>query len=207
MRPFWLTLGALCLATLAVAGCGAPSVSLPNVQPVVQPPAITTPVPSQSPPKWLTIPAIGVDSSLDPVVLNADGEIDVSHLATPQAAWYGGRDPRSVADDPLPGEIGVPAVLVGHVDGPIDGVKGRPGVFFRLSQLHVGDEVLIEREDGSRVRFLVYQVDKYSKAGFPTDEIYAPTETPELRLITCGGDFDRSVGHYRDNWIVRARLT
>jgi len=26
-----------------------------------------------------------------------------------------------------------------------------------------------------------------------------------LRLITCGGGFDRSTGHYRDNVIVYAR--
>jgi hypothetical protein len=27
-----------------------------------------------------------------------------------------------------------------------------------------------------------------------------------LRLITCGGSFDRTTGHYRDNVIVYARL-
>jgi hypothetical protein len=178
------------------------------LQPVEQPPAITTPVPSQSPPNWLTLPTLGAESSLIPVVLNADDEIDVSDLHTLQAAWYGGRDPKSVADDPLPGELGIPAVVVGHVDGPIDGVKGRPGIFHRLSELHVGDEVLIERLDGSRARFLVYRVDRYAKAAFPTDEIYAPTETPELRLITCGGAFGTTrAGHYDDNWVVRARLS
>jgi hypothetical protein len=30
---------------------------------------------------------------------------------------------------------------------------------------------------------------------------------PVLRLITCGGSFDRSTGHYRDNIIVFAEAT
>jgi hypothetical protein len=29
---------------------------------------------------------------------------------------------------------------------------------------------------------------------------------PELRLITCGGTFDRARGSYRDNLVVFARL-
>lgn len=203
MRPFWLTIGALCL----LVGCSAPVVSPPDAQPVAQPPAITTPVPSQSPPKWLRIPAINVESDLIPVVLGANDEIDVSELETLQAAWYGGRDPNTVADDPLPGEIGVPAAIVGHVDGPIDGVKGRPGVFHRLAELKPGDEIIVEREDGSRARFLVYQVDEYEKAAFPADDVYAPTETPELRAITCSGPFGQvRAGHYDRNTVVRARL-
>jgi hypothetical protein len=206
MRPFWLILGALCLATITAAGCSAPGVPASSVLPVAPAPAAPIPVPSQSPPTWLHIPAIGAESSLIPVVLNADDQIDVSELETLQAAWYGGRDPDIVADDPLPGEIGVPAAIVGHVDGPIDGVKGQPGVFHRLSELKPGDEALIEREDGSRARFLVYQVDQYAKAAFPTDDVYAPTETPELRLITCGGAFGTArAGHYDDNTVVRAR--
>jgi hypothetical protein len=29
---------------------------------------------------------------------------------------------------------------------------------------------------------------------------------PVLRLITCGGGFDRATGHYRDNLIVYATM-
>jgi hypothetical protein len=204
MRPFWLILGALCL----LVGCSAPGVPLPSIEPVAPAPQRLIPLPTQSPPKWLHIPTINAESSLIPVVLNAEDQIDVSELETLQAAWYGGRSPDTIADDPLPGETGVPAAVVGHVDGPIDGVKGQPGVFHKLSELKAGDEVLIEREDGSRARFLVYRVDKYAKAAFPTEDVYAPTETPELRLITCGGAFGTArAGHYDDNWVVRARLT
>jgi hypothetical protein len=34
--------------------------------------------------------------------------------------------------------------------------------------------------------------------------VYGPVPGPELRLITCGGEFDRSRQQYRDNVVVYA---
>jgi hypothetical protein len=34
--------------------------------------------------------------------------------------------------------------------------------------------------------------------------VHAPTTGPSLRLITCGGPFDRSVRSYEDNVVVYA---
>ena len=42
------------------------------------------------------------------------------------------------------------------------------------------------------------------KAQFPTAAVYAPTPRPELRLITCGGRFDRAARNYVDNVVVEA---
>jgi hypothetical protein len=36
--------------------------------------------------------------------------------------------------------------------------------------------------------------------------VYGPIPYPALRLITCGGDFDRRARSYRNNVIVFARL-
>ena len=46
---------------------------------------------------------------------------------------------------------------------------------------------------------------RYPKAAFPTAEVYGPTPDAQLRLITCGGDFDRSRRGYADNVVVFAR--
>jgi hypothetical protein len=67
--------------------------------------------------------------------------------------------------------------------------------------------VLVDRSDGSTLSFTVTGVDRYPKQTFPTDRVYGPTSEPELRLITCGGTFDRSVRSYEDNVVVSARLT
>jgi sortase (surface protein transpeptidase) len=101
-------------------------------------------------------------------------------------------------DGPLPGDVG-PAVLVGHVD-----LNGRPGVFGGLSRLGRGDLVDVSRPDGRVVRFRVTRTLRFSKEAFPTDQVYEPTDRAELRLVTCGGSFNRLTGHYRDNVVVFA---
>jgi hypothetical protein len=78
-------------------------------------------------------------------------------------------------------------------------------VFFRLRELRKGDEIEVGRADGS-TRFTVERVAQYDKRRFPTDEVYYPTLTPALRLVTCGGEFDATAGHYRSNVIVFATL-
>jgi sortase (surface protein transpeptidase) len=106
------------------------------------------------------------------------------------AGWY--------ALGPRPGDPGS-AVILGHVDS-----KRGPAVFFRLRELRRGDEVRVRRADGSLVRFVVERTEQFPKQRFPTDDVYYPTLTPGLRLVTCGGLFDRRSGHYRSNIIVFA---
>ncbi len=60
--------------------------------------------------------------------------------------------------------------------------------------------------DGSRAGFVVIRVERVPKAEFPTAAVYGDTAGPELRLITCGGVFDRAARSYRDNVIVYAVL-
>jgi len=79
-------------------------------------------------------------------------------------------------------------------------------VFYRLGELRRGDLVEVVRADGSRVRFAVQRTEQYDKRRFPTDEVYYPTLAPALRLVTCGGEFDATAGHYRSNIIVFATL-
>jgi hypothetical protein len=43
-----------------------------------------------------------------------------------------------------------------------------------------------------------------AKTAFPTDLVYGATLEPSLRLVTCGGEFDRARGSYLDNVIVYA---
>jgi sortase (surface protein transpeptidase) len=101
------------------------------------------------------------------------------------------------ADGPRPGDDGA-AVVVGHVD-----LDGRPGVFGRLAGAAPGSVVAVTR--GERVvRYRVTRVDRYTKAGFPTDVVYRPSARAELRLVTCGGRFDPRTGHYEDNVVVTA---
>jgi hypothetical protein len=147
-----------------------------------------------SEPVALRAPTIGVESPLHALGLAADGTLEVPTGAlVDEAAWYDG--------SPTPGETG-PSVIEGHVTGP----GGRPSVFFELAALAPGDLVEVDRTDGGTVAFEVYRVDSYPKENFPTVAVYGPTPGPELRLITCGGEFDDRTGHHVDNTVVYARL-
>jgi hypothetical protein len=149
------------------------------------------PLDQHVPPVEVAVPAIGVRSGLVGLRLNTDGSLQVpSDYA--QAGWY--------SQGPAPGDVGQPAVIVGHVDS-----TNGPAVFFKLRELHNGDPVLVRRADGTSVRFVVYRAAQYPKEGFPAQQVYAPDPDAELRLITCTGDFDRATGHYLGNYVVYAK--
>jgi hypothetical protein len=69
------------------------------------------------------------------------------------------------------------------------------------------DEILIGRHGGTTIRFLVGRLERHPKTALPTSRIWTNARRPLLRLITCGGSFDRTTGHYRDNLIVYASPT
>ncbi len=144
-------------------------------------------------PVRIDIPRIGVSSPLDRLGRAPDGTVETpgeSRWNVP--GWY--------ALGPRPGDPGS-AVILGHVDS----TRG-PAVFFRLRELRPGDEVRVKRADGSVLRFVVERTEQFDKQKFPTDDVYYPTLTPGLRLVTCGGLFDYSTRHYRSNIIVFAAL-
>jgi sortase (surface protein transpeptidase) len=155
---------------------------------IVAPPQSAAPAAVASPVS-LTIPLIGVKTNLIRLGLQADGALQVPST-TAVAGWYTG--------SPRPGSIGS-AIIVGHVDS----FKG-PGVFFRLPKLSRGDKIYVRRADGTMVVFRVTEVQTYLKNHFPTQSVYGPTPDAELRLITCGGTFDSTTGHYLSNIVVYA---
>ncbi|WP_414935744.1 class F sortase [Amycolatopsis sp. cmx-11-51] len=144
-------------------------------------------------PVSIDVPKIEAKSSLVPLGLNADNTVEVPPVTQPmQAGWY--------VNGPTPGEVG-PSVILGHVDG-----NKQKGIFFRLKELAPGDKVSIARKDGTTAEFAVTKVERVAKDKFPTDAVYGDTTEPELRLITCGGVFDKASHNYLDNIIVFARL-
>jgi len=149
----------------------------------------------RSRPLWLQIPRIGVRTPLLELGLAPDGSLAMPPpTARAAAGWY-----RNLAS---PGEIG-PAVIAGHVDSARDG----PAVFFRLGALRPGDRVDVGRADRLVAHFDVTDVFSVPKTRFPSATVYGPEDHPGLRLLTCGGRFDRAAGHYLDTVIVLARFT
>jgi Sortase domain len=148
-------------------------------------------------PVRLQIPSIGVDTGLLRLGKSRKGEVGVptGKHKWDMAGWYAGDG------GTRPGDPGS-AVILGHVDSKIG-----PAVFYRVRQLRRGDQIKVVRADGSVVRFSVDRVEQYPKSRFPTADVYYPTLTPRLRLVTCGGSFDPVWGHYRSNVIAFATLS
>jgi hypothetical protein len=93
-------------------------------------------------------------------------------------------------------------VLLGHVDS----ARGA-AVFYDLGRLRPGNRVEVSRADGRVAVFTVESVERVAKDRFPTRRVYGPLDHAGLRLVTCGGAFDRAARSYRDNVIVYAALT
>ncbi|MEU8139110.1 class F sortase [Streptodolium elevatio] len=155
-------------------------------------PSAHPPMPA-SPPMLVEIRSIGVQAKLTRVGLTDKGWVDApTDKDRNLAAWYDGSS--------TPGAEGT-SVIVGHVDVP-----SGPAVFYDLGTLRKGSVIRVPREDGTTAVFTVYGVQVFGKKDFPVDRVYGGTGVPELRVITCGGNYDKKNG-YSGNVVVFARLT
>ncbi|MFC4117424.1 class F sortase [Nonomuraea zeae] len=176
---------------------GQPEQALFQAAPDVPPPLPQiTPAPAMLPstPVRIVIKRLGINAPIKSVGLAKDGTIEVPPADNPNlAGWY-----RNMS---TPGEKG-PAVILGHKD-----TRTRSAVFSRLPEIKNGDTIEIKRQDKTTAVFTVGGVEQASKKTFPTQRVYGDQANAQLHLITCGGDYDRTSGHYTDNVIVYATMT
>uniref|UniRef100_A0AAU3H4Z5 Class F sortase n=1 Tax=Streptomyces sp. NBC_01401 TaxID=2903854 RepID=A0AAU3H4Z5_9ACTN len=146
-----------------------------------------------SDPHRITIKSIAVDAPFTPLSIGSSGQLDAPPANDPNlVGWF--------KDGATPGERGT-SVVAGHVD-----TKTGPAVFLLLSTLKAGNSVDITRQDGAIATFKIDSVETFSKADFPNDRVYADNGTAQLRLITCGGVYDKKKKDYKDNVVVFAHL-
>lgn len=143
-------------------------------------------------PVAIRVPAVGISADFEtPLDLQSNGLMEVPK-GYDTVAWY--------KHSPTPGEQG-PSVVVGHVDSE----KG-PEVFQPLKDLKDGDLIEVERRDGSVAVFEVYRVSYHSKKRFPFEKVFGDVDGSEIRLITCGGLFDKNSMSYSHNLVAYGRF-
>lgn len=148
----------------------------------------------RSKPVRLLIPEISVDAPFTGLAIGDKGQLEPPPAGnTNLVGWY--------AKGVSPGEKGT-SIIAGHVD-----TKTSAAVFARLDQLDKGDKFQVERADGSEATFVVDSLETYAKDEFPSERVYGDADRPEVRLITCAGDYDHKVKDYTDNLVVFAHLT
>ncbi|WUB77550.1 class F sortase [Streptomyces sp. NBC_00576] len=166
-----------------------PPAAHPNVPAPPRPPALLP----RSRPTTLTLPYLDIEAPVVDLRLDRHRQLtappdDNSNLV----GWY--------ADGPSPGENGT-VIVVGHRD-----TRAGPAVFVGLDAVTPGRPVELRRADGRTAIYTVDAVKTYDKANFPSRDVYGARARPELRLITCGGAYDRRTG-YTGNIVVYAHLT
>ncbi|MEU6405968.1 class F sortase [Streptomyces sp. NPDC046985] len=208
-RPWRIVLAGAALALLVAGGLllavglgeqqpAPPRLAAPSSTSVSEPPtpaasaAASPAVLPASVPVRLTIPAIGVSTSLEHLGLGT-GQVLQPPKDPGKAGWF--------RLGPTPGARG-PAVLAGHVTW-----NQRKAVFFRLAELKPGQGIEVSRQDGRTARFTVTKVAQYVKTDFPSIDVYRNLDYAGLRLITCGGAYSTAHHRYSDNVVVYARLS
>jgi sortase A len=157
------------------------------------PPTVQTATASgTSLPTRLSIPKISVDATVEYVALSKSGAVGSPSNFT-NVAWY--------KYSPVPGSIGN-AIIDGHRDNAL----GMPGVFTRLSALQPGDDIYVVDATGKRLHFKVTKKDWQKYTDTDTDEIFEATDTANLILITCSGDWDATARQYTDRLSVFTTL-
>ncbi|GAB3988152.1 class F sortase [Nocardioides marmoraquaticus] len=195
---------ALLLATAAWAVGRSQAAPVATPAPAPQSPAATSgPTSSPSPlevqgetaagaaPERVRVPRAGIDVGVEDLRTDARGRLG-SPRDWQRAGWF--------TTGAAPGDVG-PAVVAGHVDSPTG-----PAAFTGLDALRPGDEVVVDRADGSSVTFAVDRTEVVDKGAFPTAEVYGPTPDAQLRLITCDGPYVSGAGGYQDNLVVFATV-
>ncbi|MFF5497586.1 class F sortase [Streptomyces aquilus] len=144
-------------------------------------------------PVRLLIPKISVDAPFTDLAIGPTGQLQPPPAGdTNLVGWF--------AKGASPGEAGT-SIIAGHVD-----TATSAAVFVDLGELEKGDTFKVRRADGRTASFVVDSVETFEKDNFPSRRVYADTAQAQVRLITCAGDYDRTVRDYTDNLVVFAHL-
>ncbi|RJQ33718.1 class F sortase [Candidatus Parcubacteria bacterium] len=143
-------------------------------------------------PERLVIPSINVDAAVQQVGIKGDGS-----MATPSSfadvGWY--------KYGTIPGQVGS-AVIAGHVDNALS----LAGVFKKLEEVKIGDDIYIEQKDGSRIHFRVVDIQSFPYNEAPSELIFNRDDAARLNLITCSGDWLKKDQTYDTRLVIFTKL-
>jgi len=142
-------------------------------------------------PRQVNIPKLGLITEVMPAGRESDGE-----MAVPEDPWV-------VAWYQWGAKLGEKgnAVIAGHLDS-----KTGPAVFYHLSQLTAGDEVLVKDQNQKEFVYIVVKKETYNENNFPVTEVFGESDKPRLNLITCRGQFNRETKRYTKRIVIYTEL-
>jgi hypothetical protein len=153
-------------------------------------PAAAPDITSVAVPVRLRIPAIGVNAPVLPIGVQAGGALAIPPDPSDVGWWAGGS---------FPGARTGAVILVGHINSAVLG----PGALLRLQDARPGNVITVIAA-GHAYRYRVVALRAYAKANLPVAAVFGQQVTARLVVISCGGPFDASTGHYLDNIVAYA---
>ena len=141
-------------------------------------------------PEMLSISSIELEAEVTHLGVTDTGEMAVPDNGE-ELSWF--------SPGYQPGQRGR-AVIAGHVDD-LDG----PAVFWDLTELEPGDEIIVSGED-RELRFKVHTMESVPLDLADVDSVFGYHSSPELVLITCSGTYNYDRGTREERLIVYASL-
>ncbi|WP_084243826.1 class F sortase [Planomicrobium okeanokoites] len=142
-------------------------------------------------PARVAIPSIGVDAAIEATGILENGEMGVPEDIN-QVGWF------------EPGfKVGAKghAVLAGHVDSYTG-----PAIFYHLKKVEAGEKVIVTDKDGREMVYEIQEKTSYVTDEAPIEEIFGPSDSRMINLITCTGTFNRDTGSHEERLVVTAKL-
>jgi hypothetical protein len=164
----------------ATSGSGTTGGSTSNIAPVT---------PLHVPPGHVSIPSLGVTAPLKAEPISGN-QLDIPSDVHDVGIWSGG--------GAITGTQGT-VLLAGHVNWWNQG----NGALYDLASLQPGAAIYVRGSTGVTTAWQSVSLHAYLKADLP-QTIFAPSGPRRLVLVTCGGAFDPTTGHYADNVVAIA---
>ena len=144
-------------------------------------------------PKLLEIPKLEISAKIQYVGLNSENEMDIPSNNS-DVAWF--------SLGAVPGKKGS-AVIAGHLDG----MSGKPAIFWNLHKLEIGNDIYIIDNSGDKKCFQVVSIEKYETGSAPMEKIFGLNDGVYLNLITCGGRWNKTKNNYSERLVVFAEYS
>jgi hypothetical protein len=145
-------------------------------------------------PRYIRIPEINVFARIKNLGIDSSGAVDAPHNIY-DAGWYNG--------SARPGSKVGSSLILGHVSG-----WTAPGVFKKASNLKPGMQFEIEKGSGEKIKYEVNRTETIPVEQVDMSKVLS-TETSgehDLKLMTCGGKYDKNTKTFKDRVIVYAKI-
>ena len=220
-------LGLLTVATaVACGGDDKPKSSAVDTETATQPATATptatatnTPSPTPSPTPYngsiarFKFPRLNVDAPIEELAINSRNELETPKAENKNVGWYhiydkpGRTNPDNAGWKAIAAKEKLPekgnAVFSAHIY-----YHSIPAPFVNLSRSVIGDDVVIQMEDGREYKYKVISKNRYNRDKIDMGAIIWPTTKPAdkewITMITCGGALDQTGQEYVDRDVVVA---